>query len=372
MVRDAHSLPVETLAELGLVGFTILAAFIGSALWIAIDRLRRARGGERAAIGGLLGALTVYLVGAAVDWMWELTVVTGAGMVIIGLLAGPAAATDTVADLETPEVAWPRRAVVALAAGAVVVAELVVLLAALELGASQADARAGMLPDARAAALGAAKVEPWAATPYLQLALVEEAQGNLWAARKAIDRSLARDPGDWRFWLVKARIENGLATMRVERAAWRAPGRSTPARRLSPGIDAESSSALEHGQHVVGVRRRLDVPHDLRDVPVGADHERRSDDAHVRATVTRLLGPDPVRLGGRVVGIGEQRERKLVVALERARARRRRQRRRGRLPRRPRNSLRRRGSHTPVWCNLTCCPSDRNTVLLSAHERTTA
>jgi hypothetical protein len=25
-----------------------------------------------------------------------------------------------------------------------------------------------------------------------------------------------------------------------------------------------------------------------------------------------------------------------------------------------------------VWCNLTCCPSDRNTVLLSAHERTTA
>jgi O-antigen ligase len=210
VVRDAHSLPVETLAELGLVGFTILAAFIGSALWIAIDRLRRARGGERAAIGGVLGALTVYLLGAAVDWMWELTVVTAAGMVVIGLLAGPASAVQTVAAREGPEVAWPRRSVAALAAGAIVAAELVVLLAALELGASQADARAGMLPEARAAALGAAKVEPWAATPYLQLALVEEGQGDLGAARQAIDRSLARDAGDWRSWLVKARIENGL------------------------------------------------------------------------------------------------------------------------------------------------------------------
>ena len=56
----------------------------------------------------------------------------------------------------------------------------------------------------------AAKIEPWAATPYLRLALAEEGAGDLASARRAIGGATRRDPSDWRLWLVAARIESRL------------------------------------------------------------------------------------------------------------------------------------------------------------------
>jgi tetratricopeptide (TPR) repeat protein len=50
-------------------------------------------------------------------------------------------------------------------------------------------------------------LQPWAAEPRLQLALVEERAGDLPEARDSLDEAIDRAPDDWRLWLVAARIE---------------------------------------------------------------------------------------------------------------------------------------------------------------------
>jgi hypothetical protein len=202
-VKDAHSLFAETLAELGIVGFVLLVAFLGSALTIGIRRILRGEAPQRAALAALLGAFSVYLLGAALDWMWELTAVTAVGIVLLGLLAGPA----------EPAAERAGRGVIAglaVAAALFAAAELVVLLADTELGRSRAAAAAGRYGAAHTAAVRATKLEPWAASPYLQVALVEESRGRFAAARQAIDRAVSRDDRDWQLWLVKSRIDDDL------------------------------------------------------------------------------------------------------------------------------------------------------------------
>ena len=206
-VRDAHSLVAETLAELGVVGVAILAGLLASTVAIGIVRLRRATDGERAPIAALLGSLAVYAVGASIDWMWEMTVVSGVAAAMLGLLAG-SASTAAVEPLARPaRIALRLTAVAALV---IVAMQLVVLVADAEVSASRADVRSGRLGTARSAALVATRVVPWAASPYLQLALVEENRGDFHAAVRAIGKAVSRAPGNWRLWLVKARIENGL------------------------------------------------------------------------------------------------------------------------------------------------------------------
>ena len=82
------------------------------------------------------------------------------------------------------------------------------------------------------------------------------------------------------------------------------------------GEDDRARLALEAGEHVVGVGRRLHVVQDLLDRSVLADHERRASDAHVGAAHVLLLGPDAVLVGDVVTLVGQQRERKLELLLE--------------------------------------------------------
>lgn len=204
-VKDAHSLYLETLGELGIVGFLLLAGALGTGAAAAARRLR-APDTERSAVAALLGAFAIYLIGAGTDWMWELTAVTLVAVCAFGLLTGSATV-----PVQRPPARVPRRlvpaAAAAVAACALVVAEAIPLLADVEVRRSQASVRAGDLGLARSHAVAATRVEPWAAAPYLQLALVDEAAGNPAAARRAVDQAIRRDREDWRAWLVAARIE---------------------------------------------------------------------------------------------------------------------------------------------------------------------
>ena len=227
-VRDAHSLFAETLAELGIVGLILLVATLVTALVTAVRRLRATAGEQRAAIAALLGGITVFLLGAAVDWMWELTAVTAVGIAFIALLTGPASATGAAPARRH------RLATLAVAgmAGAMIIAESIALLSAVAIGKSEADARAGRPGDARAAAQAATRIEPWAATPYLQLSLVEQSQGDFSAALRAIDSSLSRDRGNWQLWLVRSKVENSLGDFEAGRTSLiraRTLSRSLPA-----------------------------------------------------------------------------------------------------------------------------------------------
>jgi hypothetical protein len=79
-VRDAHSLPIETAAELGLIGLLALAAFVTGVVLAA-------RRGPPAAVAAL-GAFALH---ALLDWDWELP---GLSLIVILLAARLLAAQE--------------------------------------------------------------------------------------------------------------------------------------------------------------------------------------------------------------------------------------------------------------------------------------
>ncbi len=241
-VRDAHSLYVEQLGELGLIGFGLLAATFLSGAAVGALRLARAPAGRRSTIAALLACFLAYALGAGIDWMWELTAVSVVGMACLGLLTGaatagePRAGSDPVGSLvlsrpgsdpvrvrrRRPARLARRTRVAARAAFvvvglALVVAEAIPLLSSTKIDESQAAARRADSRAARSNALAAHDLEPWAASPYLQLALVQEQAGSLRAARASMLEAIARSRLNWRLWLVRARIETKAGLIRAAR-----------------------------------------------------------------------------------------------------------------------------------------------------------
>ncbi|MGE4426188.1 MAG: O-antigen ligase family protein [Solirubrobacteraceae bacterium] len=85
-VQNAHSLPLETLAELGLPGFLLLAAFFAAIATGAVRARRRPRALPRSLAAGASGALVVFVVSCAVDWTWQLGVLTAAALILAATL----------------------------------------------------------------------------------------------------------------------------------------------------------------------------------------------------------------------------------------------------------------------------------------------
>ena len=80
---DAHSLYVETAAELGLVGLGLLGGFLGGVGLAA----RRALGTAPALVAGPAAALAVWVLHAAIDWDWEMPALTLVALMLAALLA---------------------------------------------------------------------------------------------------------------------------------------------------------------------------------------------------------------------------------------------------------------------------------------------
>ena len=72
VVRDAHSLPLDTAAELGIVGLLALALFAAGVGWGSM----RAHARDPVASAGAIAALAAWSLHAGVDWLWELPAVT--------------------------------------------------------------------------------------------------------------------------------------------------------------------------------------------------------------------------------------------------------------------------------------------------------
>jgi O-antigen ligase len=199
-VRDAHSLYLETLAEVGVVGFVLLAVALAMPLAAAVS----ARG--EPLVPATLGAYVVFLVHSGADWLWEMPVTTMAALVCgAGLLL---AARPAVSGLP------PR----SIRAGAVGLALALGALSFVGLIGNSAAASAeealftGDLRRAETHARRATTWTPWAADPWLLLARAQLGRGDRNAARESLDRALARDPDNWLLW-----YERGLASTGSER-----------------------------------------------------------------------------------------------------------------------------------------------------------
>jgi hypothetical protein len=77
--QDAHSLPIQVLAELGLVGLALLAVFLGGLAWAGVRALR-----VSPLAAGPLAALVTYFAHAPLDWDWQMPAVTLVAMVLGG------------------------------------------------------------------------------------------------------------------------------------------------------------------------------------------------------------------------------------------------------------------------------------------------
>lgn len=93
--RDAHSLPLETLAELGLVGALLLAGLGTGAVLCA----RRVQAADPALAAGPAAALTAWAVHAALDWDWEMPALS---LVALGLAGALVARSDPAATAPPP------------------------------------------------------------------------------------------------------------------------------------------------------------------------------------------------------------------------------------------------------------------------------
>ena len=221
-VQDAHSLYLETLAELGLVGFALLVAFL-SLVFVAGGRryLRRARG-SRTQIAAALAGCAAFCLGAAYDWLWQIALLPIVFLLLASVLFG---AGEDRRHEPLPGVVRLTGVVVSVAA---MVAIAIPLAGALSLRQSQSAFRAGNLDAALAAAGSARNATPFAARPRLQEAFVLEAQGRAAAALGAARAATRVEPGEWRAWVVRSRLEGaaghpGAALVAYRRARFLNP-----------------------------------------------------------------------------------------------------------------------------------------------------
>jgi hypothetical protein len=206
-VRDAHSLYLEQLAELGLPGFVLLAGLLFGLLLAALAARGRLDSGDIAASTAMICAFIVFLVSAGVDWLWEETAV---GALAIGSISVAAAGGSSRLRRKERrgEILRPGvRTAIVLVALAAAVAQVPGLVSTQRIRASEDAVRAGDLQTARARAQESIDAQPWAASPHAQLALVDQQEGRLGEARREADAAVSREPTNWRWPLVLASIE---------------------------------------------------------------------------------------------------------------------------------------------------------------------
>ena len=196
-VRDAHSLYLESLAELGPVGLVLLACALGVPVVAAIKARRRSL------VPAALGAYVAYLVHAGVDWDWEMMAVTTAALFCGAAML--AAARESSVD---PLSWWVRVALVA--AGVVFAATAFVGAIGNQEVAGARDALTAR--DWTSAEDHARRAMPWmrwSSEPSQIAGEAQLAQGDLAAAQSTFREAIEKDPSDWELWMDLALASKG-------------------------------------------------------------------------------------------------------------------------------------------------------------------
>jgi hypothetical protein len=216
-IVNAHSLWFETLAETGIVGWLLLAGFFGLVMiGGAVRALRAVDVRARTLVAASAAAVFAFCAAASFDWVWQIGVVPMVAMLLAATTLVPQHQPAGEPAIRTPPTPlassalrrWMRpRLLLAPAAVLALILIAIPLASTVAYRASQTAAADGHLQQALADAKTAQAIEPGAASPYLQQALVLEQANDISAASVAIKRAIAREPNNYQLWLVADTIE---------------------------------------------------------------------------------------------------------------------------------------------------------------------
>jgi O-antigen ligase len=203
-VRDAHTLYLEVLAELGPVGLALLLVALGAPLAAAV--LVRAQPLTSAAFA----AYAAFLLHAGIDWDWELPAITVAALVCAAVMLASARREERLLELGP------------LARGAGVAAALVLVLVAFaSLTGNSAIAASDRAADdqnwtkAAEQARKARRWAPWSSEPWQRLGEAHLGEGEFAAAEHDFREAIDREPRDFELWLDLARATDGAERARA-------------------------------------------------------------------------------------------------------------------------------------------------------------
>ena len=207
---DGHSLYVESLAELGAVGFGLLVVALLALLWGIV---RRIRGPDRALFVCVLAATATWALRAGLDWDWEMPVLTLWVFAIGGAtLATPVGPGQRGRPATARTQGRLLRVVVAVGLLVLAVTPARVALSQRHLNESVSAFARGDCPSTVNQALAsidaiAVRPEPYELLGYCDVRLGAPALGV-----RAMNSAVTRDPGNWqyRYGLALVRAAAGL------------------------------------------------------------------------------------------------------------------------------------------------------------------
>jgi hypothetical protein len=210
-VSDAHSLYLQSLAELGVIGFALIVLVVGG---ILVGLALRIRGPDRGLYAALFAVVLGWSVHQAVDWDWQMPAVT----LVVFILAGLALARprDGGAGLRGLPASRP----------AVALGWLVLAIAPLLIGTSYARLQnagralaQGECASAKRDALSSLSLSAARPQAYALVGVCDLRQGFAPAAVTAMAKATAYELQSWEnfYWLAVARAaagQNPRAAMR--------------------------------------------------------------------------------------------------------------------------------------------------------------
>ncbi len=231
-VRDAHSLYLQAFAELGVIGGLLVLAMVAALLWVGFAAWRSAQGRQRELYAALLAVCLAFAVGAAIDWFWEIALMGAIFFLAAGALVAGRCAQLTRARAASNGHAANRRYGLAIAGLAVAWIAALALIGPLlvdrEIKASKAAAREEDIASAVSHANTARSIEPFAASPYVQLGLLAQYQGDTATAIERLGEAIEREDRNWILYYLRAKIEHEAGEEGAARADMREAQRLNP------------------------------------------------------------------------------------------------------------------------------------------------
>jgi O-antigen ligase len=203
-VVDAHSLYLQSLAELGVVGFVLILIVV---VGILAGLATRIRGPDRALYAAVFAIALAWAVHQALDWDWQMPVIALALLMLAGL------ALARLKDGRSGRSGLPaNRTLVAFAWLVLAVAPLLIGISYARVQRSAKELRRGDCVGAKREALSSLSLSVKRPQAYVIIGVCDLEQGFAQAAVPAMAQAASLEPGSWeqQYWLAVARAAAGI------------------------------------------------------------------------------------------------------------------------------------------------------------------